>query len=52
MISCLKTHKIAVFKFPERMELCQALPLAGEQKVDKKALERVITEKLKNEGKL
>ncbi|MBF8266306.1 MAG: acyl-CoA synthetase (AMP-forming)/AMP-acid ligase II [Dehalococcoidia bacterium] len=50
MISCLKAHKIAAFKLPERLEICQALPLAGEQKMDKKALERVITEKLRDEG--
>lgn len=52
MIVCLKSHKIAAYKLPERLEICQTLPLAGEQKVDKKLLEKQIAEKLRQEGKL
>ncbi|MBI4286818.1 MAG: AMP-binding protein [Chloroflexi bacterium] len=44
MISCLKSHKIAAYKLPERLEVRDSLPLAGEQKIDKKALEKQISD--------
>lgn len=51
MISFLKERGIAPFKLPERLEIVDALPMVGGgQKLDKKALERDIAEKLKSEG--
>jgi len=52
MVEYLKGKKIATFKFPERLEVIDALPLAGEAKIDKKELTRRVTEKLKAEGKI
>jgi len=51
MISFLKKQKIASYKLPERLEIIDKIPLAAEQKPDKKALRAIITEKLKTEGK-
>jgi len=51
MVEYLKSKKIAAFKFPERLEVLETLPLVGESgKVDKKAMTEVITDKLKAEG--
>jgi non-ribosomal peptide synthetase component E (peptide arylation enzyme) len=52
MVQYLKGKKIAMFKVPERLEVIASLPLAGEAKIDKKALTKAITEKLEAEGKL
>jgi non-ribosomal peptide synthetase component E (peptide arylation enzyme) len=53
MIDFLKTKKIAAFKLPERLEVIEALPLVGESgKIDNKAMVKMITEKLKEEGKI
>lgn len=50
MISFLKSKDIAPFKLPERLEIVDALPMVGGgQKLDKKALEKDIAEKLKVE---
>lgn len=42
---------IAVFKLPERLELCQEFPMTKIGKIDKKELRRKITEKLEEEDK-
>ena len=53
MIGYLKTKKIAAFKLPERLEILDALPLVGESgKIDNKAMVKMITDKLKEEGKI
>lgn len=52
MLSFLKEKKIANFKLPERLEILGSFPMAGEAKVDKKALTALVTEKLKAEGKI
>lgn len=52
MVDYLGSKKIARFKFPERLEIIETMPLAGEAKVNKKELSRLITEKLKVEGKI
>jgi non-ribosomal peptide synthetase component E (peptide arylation enzyme) len=49
MVGFLNSKKIAKYKFPERLELTDSLPLAGEAKIDKKALEKKIADKLKAE---
>jgi len=52
MMEYLKNKKIAMFKFPERLEVIDALPLVGESgKIDKKAMAKMIADKLKAEGK-
>ena len=51
MVEYLKSKKIAMFKIPERLEVLEAMPLAGAAKIDKKALTQMITERLKAEGK-
>ena len=51
MVAYLKSKRIATFKIPERLEVVEAIPLVGESgKVDKKALAKIITDKLENEG--
>jgi non-ribosomal peptide synthetase component E (peptide arylation enzyme) len=53
MLSFLRERNIALFKFPERLELIEKIPMVGSgQKVDKKLLEKDIQEKLKREGRL
>ena len=53
MVDYLKTKKIAMFKLPERLEVVEALPLVGESgKIDKKAMAKMIADKLKAEGKI
>jgi non-ribosomal peptide synthetase component E (peptide arylation enzyme) len=53
MVSFLKGKKIAPFKLPERLEIIDALFLVpGGNKVDKRALEALVAEKLKAEGRL
>lgn len=52
MVSFLKEKGLSAYKFPERLEFLDALPMVAEgQKVDKRALEEKIAEKLKAEGK-
>lgn len=45
----LKESGLAVFKWPERIERIDALPLTKVGKLDKAALRRLITETIKNE---
>jgi non-ribosomal peptide synthetase component E (peptide arylation enzyme) len=52
MVAYLKTKKIAMFKIPERLEIIEAMPLAGGSKIDKKELTRRVTQRLKAEGKI
>lgn len=53
MVDYLKSKKIAMFKLPERLEVVETLPLVGESgKIDKKAMAKVIADKLKAEGKI
>lgn len=53
MSSFLKEKKIASFKIPERLELLDQIPMVGEgTKVDLKALEADIVNKLGAEGKI
>ncbi|MBI4288532.1 MAG: AMP-binding protein [Chloroflexi bacterium] len=51
MVAFLKKGKIASYKLPERLEIIDRIPLAAEQKPDKKVLRAMIAEKLKAEGK-
>jgi non-ribosomal peptide synthetase component E (peptide arylation enzyme) len=52
MTEYLKNKQIAMFKVPERLEVVETLPLVGDSgKIDKKAMVKMITEKLKAEGK-
>lgn len=50
LLSFLREKNIAPYKLPERLEVVEKLPLIAEQKVDKKALELDIKQKLKAEG--
>ena len=53
MIDYLKSKKIAAFKLPERLEVVEAFPLVGESgKIDNKTMVQMITDKLKEEGKI
>ena len=53
MIDYLKSKKIAPFKLPERLEVVEAFPLVGESgKIDNKSMVQMITDKLKEEGKI
>ena len=53
MVEYLKSKKIATFKLPERLEVLDTLPLVGESgKIDNKAMVKMITDKLKEEGKI
>jgi non-ribosomal peptide synthetase component E (peptide arylation enzyme) len=52
MTEYLNSKKIAMFKLPERLEVIDTLPLVGESgKIDKKAMTKMIADKLKAEGK-
>ncbi len=51
MVGYLKQKGFAAFKLPERLENIDAMPMAGEQKVDKKLLRQQIADKLKSEGR-
>ncbi|MFC1942341.1 AMP-binding protein [Chloroflexota bacterium] len=51
MVEYLKSKEIAAFKLPERLELVETLPQAGESgKIDKKAMAVMIADKLMAEG--
>ena len=53
MVDYLKSKKIAMFKFPERLEVMDTLPLVGESgKIDKKAMAKLMADKLRAEGKI
>jgi non-ribosomal peptide synthetase component E (peptide arylation enzyme) len=53
MMEYLNSKKIAMFKLPERLEVVDTLPLVGESgKIDKKAMAKMIADKLKAEGKI
>ena len=53
MVDYLKSKKIAMFKIPERLEVVDNLPLVGESgKIDKKAMAKMIADKLRAEGKI
>jgi non-ribosomal peptide synthetase component E (peptide arylation enzyme) len=52
MTSFLKGKKIAPYKFPERLEVLDELPLRGYQKVAKRELQKDLMRKLQAEGKL
>jgi len=53
MTEYLNSKKIAMFKLPERLEVIDTLPLVGESgKIDKKAMTKMIADKLKVEGKI
>ena len=53
MVEYLKSKKIAMFKFPERLEVVETIPIVGESgKIDKKAMVQMITDKLRSEGKI
>ncbi len=50
MTAYLKSKRIASFKLPERLQILAGLPLAGESgKIDKKAMVKMITDKLRAE---
>ncbi len=52
MVAFLKGKKIAAYKLPERLELAESLPtVAAGQKIDKKALQKDLLDKLRLEGK-
>jgi non-ribosomal peptide synthetase component E (peptide arylation enzyme) len=52
MTEYLKSKQIAMFKIPERLEVVETLPLVGDSgKIDKKAMAKMIADKLKAEGK-
>lgn len=53
VVTFLMDKNIAAYKFPERLEIIDKLPMvAGDQKVDKKLLQQDIAQKLKGEGKI
>ncbi|MDZ4245915.1 MAG: AMP-binding protein [Dehalococcoidia bacterium] len=52
MVKCLRDQNVAAFKLPERLEVIDQMPMAGEQKIDKKLLRQRIAEKTKAEGKI
>jgi non-ribosomal peptide synthetase component E (peptide arylation enzyme) len=52
MVQSLKERGAGVLLLPERLEIVDDLPKTEVGKIDKKALVRVITEKLKGEGAL
>jgi non-ribosomal peptide synthetase component E (peptide arylation enzyme) len=49
MIEYLEKSKLAKFKFPERLEIIEELPMVGSAKIDKKVLVERVAEKLKKE---
>lgn len=50
MVSYLKSKDIVAYKFPERIEIIDELPVVGDKKIDKKLLRQQIAQKLKAEG--
>lgn len=47
IVSFLRSRQLAVYKFPERLEVVPALPMVSDTKVDKKLLATNIIEKLR-----
>jgi non-ribosomal peptide synthetase component E (peptide arylation enzyme) len=52
MIKFLTERKLTRYKFPERLEIVEKLPLSPGGKIRKKTLEEYVEQKLKEEGKL
>ena len=52
MMTYFKKQNIAKYKFPERLEIVDSLPLSHGGKYSKLALKNDIIQKLKNEGKI
>jgi non-ribosomal peptide synthetase component E (peptide arylation enzyme) len=52
MISFLETKGVAKFKYPERLEIVEELPMTAGGKVSKQILELNIAEKMEKEGKI
>ena len=53
MVSFIKSKGLAAFKFPERLEIVDRIPMVGDgTKADLKGLEKDIADKLKAEGKI
>ncbi|MFC1930500.1 class I adenylate-forming enzyme family protein, partial [Chloroflexota bacterium] len=52
MVQFLKDQNVAAFKLPERLEIIDQMPMAGEQKIDKKLLRQRISDTIKAEGKI
>ena len=52
MTAFLLEKKIAKYKLPERLEICESLPLRDEQKVAKNRLVEELKNILKTEGKI
>jgi non-ribosomal peptide synthetase component E (peptide arylation enzyme) len=50
MSDYLEKNKLAKFKFPERLEIIEELPMVGSAKIDKRLLVEKIINKLKEEG--
>ncbi len=50
MSNYLEENKLAKFKFPERLEIIEELPMIGSAKIDKKLMVEWITNKLKEEA--
>jgi non-ribosomal peptide synthetase component E (peptide arylation enzyme) len=48
----LKSKSIAPFKIPERLEIAEKMPMAGDIKIDRKVLTQEILAKLQSEGKV
>lgn len=52
MSGYLKTKKLAMYKLPERLEVVEGFPLAGDSKINKVALRQMVARKLEEEGKI
>ena len=52
MISYMGTQGVAKFKYPERLEIVDEIPMTVGGKTDKLSLEKDIVQKLKSEGKI
>ncbi|MHB8917547.1 MAG: AMP-binding protein [Desulfocucumaceae bacterium] len=51
ILDYLKTKKLAMYKLPERLEVVESFPLAGDSKINKAALRQMVADKLLEEGK-
>ena len=52
IISFLRAKGLTTFKLPERLEIIDAFPMIGDQKVLKSKLVEIVTNKLRAEGKI
>ena len=52
IISFLRAKGLTTFKLPERLEIIDAFPMIGDQKVLKSKLVEIVTSKLRAEGKI